>query len=110
MWTLFTFTPNYTGQKSVEKAKLGLRGESSPLYRYATIEPKHSSIYSSHIGIGLTFKRHISKHSKADVWYAGVEESHKFELDVRKYHKSGVGAKIAQIGRGAFFPFNPTTQ
>ena len=62
-YKLFTFAPNYGGQKSTDKQKIG--DTVFPLYRYAAIESKLFSFKGEY-----KFKRYLTNEETVDVWDA----------------------------------------
>ena len=113
-WTLFSFEPFYTGQRSV--GKVLLKDDTSvkaplPLYQYALID----SSFQSHMG-EFGYYRFLPRKTeifpsiirkKKDIWFARVRSDIGFKLDVRNMRRE---EGIAQIGQDAFFALHPATE
>ena len=92
-YKLFTFAPNYDGQKSTDKQKIG--ETEFPLYSYAKIESKMFSFKGIYY-----FKRYTTNEKKVDVWDAKGNYCLTMCLDVRKSDTKEV---VAQVGQASFF-------
>ena len=115
VWTMFTFKPNYKGQKSTDETA-GIGESKLPLYRYGSIDSTVLTLLAE-----FQFHRFLPEDNdawfsppydtkveyKANVWSAKVIIAWRFKLGVRKVDGK---EEIAKIGQDAFFTFDPATE
>ena len=105
VWTLFTFKPNYEGQRADNETWVG------SLYRYGYIDstimrrlPEFRFYRYLHNGNRTWY---LPQERKQDVWSASLIVNWKMKFDVRNVDtKEG----IAMIGQDAHFTFDPDTE